>query len=207
MKSAIITTAVISALTVTSIGLGTKLVLDNRSKAQSPVAIASEPVKQVASAQIAAQTASASEKPKIMSITPKYTTSQVPYKKCQMVNQTHMVANANKSGTVGGVIGGTTGAVAGGVIGKQIGGNTAGTLIGGAVGLIGGAVAGNQIEKATQADQVAQTTQVQQCHQATKSVKKLTGYTVLYNYHGVHSTVVLKDKPTGQYLPLSAIGE
>ena len=199
MKSTIIT-VIITALTVTTIGLGTKLALNSKSSAAAPE---SAPISAIATP--VASTPTAAEKPKITKVTPQYTTVQVPTKKCQMVNQTQMVENTNKSGTMGGVIGGTTGAVAGGVIGKQIGGNTAGTLIGGAVGLIGGAVAGNQIQKATQPNQVAQTNQVQQCAQATKQVKKITGYNVAYMYQGQPGSVFMKNKPSGQYLPLNAI--
>ncbi len=201
MKSTtIITTAVIAVLTLTTVGLGSKLILDKSKDTENTAsAIASGPIKQITSSPI--------EKPKIISVVPKYVTTQTPYKKCAMVNQTQMVKNDNKDGTTGGVIGGTTGAVAGGVIGKQIGGNTTGTIIGGVVGLVGGALAGNKIQKATQPDQVAQTNQVKQCNQAMKTVKKLSGYTVTYNYNGVIDTVVLKNKPVGQYLPLSAIGE
>lgn len=199
MKSTFIT-IIITALTVTTIGLCTKLVLNNnnanKATKRNPEIIAS------------ATTASAPtivEKPKIISVNPKYDTVQVPYNKCHMVNQNQIVANANKSGAIGGVIGTTTGAVAGGVIGKQIGGGTAGTLIGGAIGAIGGAIAGNQIQKATQPNEVSQTNLVQQCSIVNKSIKKLVGYNVIYNYQGESNSVVLKNKPTEQYLPLSAI--
>ncbi len=183
--STIIISSLISILTIAVISMGIKIFIDSGIKQE---------------------TTTVAEQPKIMKVTPHYTTKEVPIKKCQMVNQTQMVKNDNKDGTTGGVIGGTTGAVAGGVIGKQIGGNTTGTIIGGVVGLVGGALAGNKIQKATQPDQVAQTNQVRQCNQAMKTVKKLSGYTVTYNYNGVIDTVVLKNKPVGQYLPLSAIG-
>lgn len=145
------------------------------------------------------------EDAEIIKTTPHYTVVQVPHKNCHMVNQTHMVENADKNGTVGGVVGGTTGAVAGGVIGKQIGGNTAGTLIGGAVGLIGGAIAGNQIQKATQPNEVAQTEQVQHCTTTVKQVRKISGYEVSYTYQGRTGSVFMKNKPTGKYLSSSEI--
>ena len=141
------------------------------------------------------------EKPKILKITSQYITTQVPVKQCQTVTQ--MVDNSNKSGVVGGIIGGVTGATAGAVAGKQVSGNGLGTIIGGVVGAVGGAFAGNQIQKSQQPNQVTQ--QTQKCTNGTKTVKKISGYSIEYSYKGTTNSVILKHKPKGKYLPLTDI--
>lgn len=210
MKSTIIT-VLITALTVSVVGLGAKVYLDNsKSTAAQTVAITSEPAvtKSIASMPLAVAPPipkAIPENPKIIKVIPQYITKSIPTQNCQMVNQTQMVENTNKNGTTGGVIGGTTGAVAGAVVGKQIGGSTAGTVIGGVVGLVGGAFAGNAIQKSTQPDQVAQSSQVRKCSHSTKTIKKIAGYNVEYTYQGHPGSVFMKNKPRGQYLLLSAI--
>lgn len=198
MKNIIISSVVI-ALGAATVGLGTKVYMDSKSH------IVAE--SSAASAMVPESTPIVVERPRIIRSIAQYEVKKVPYKKCGMVNQTQQVENKNKDGTVGGVVGGTTGAVAGGVIGKQIGGNTAGTLIGGAVGLIGGAIAGNEIQKAKQPNTVTQVHQVEQCTQEFRNVKQLTGYKVEYSYHGKISSVLLGERPSGKYLPLSDMGE
>lgn len=144
----------------------------------------------------------------IISTTPQYKeqTKYIPFNDCHEQTRTVYVKQKKEDGTRGGVIGGVTGATAGAVIGNQVKQGGEGTAIGAVVGLIAGAVAGNKIEKNQDEDVAREITQ-NVCEQKNKVVTEniLTGYLVRYKYQGEINTILLKNRPRHNVLPLSKL--
>lgn len=140
---------------------------------------------------------------KIISIQPNYVsqTTQIPQKSCTDTTTNTPTSQGTTNGKiVGGVMGAGLGAIAGNQV-KQGGG---GTAIGAVTGALIGGFVGNNVsqqqttEKTTTTSctttYVNQTTQVQQ------------GYLVQYYYNGIINQTVMQNKPVGQYINVSQLG-
>ncbi len=188
-----IISTVIMVLAISTITLGAKL-YSTSNTLQSPVNVKKED---------ASAPKEISKIAKIISVEPKYSTKQVPYKDCN--NQiTTQIVKKEKNGTTGGIVGGIVGAGGGALAGNSLKSGGVGLAIGAVVGAIGGAFAGNQIQKGYAKDQYepGQSNVTVTCNTQYKTIKKISGYSITYEYNGEINTVFKSKKPKSSSVPI-----
>jgi uncharacterized protein YcfJ len=149
-----------------------------------------------------AQPASASPTPnfalaKVIRVVPHYITRSIPYHRCYYV--CHIIYERGDYDTSG--AGALIGGVAGGLAGNQIGagnGRIAATI----GGSILGALVGNQMEENVSEPRPYRVCHTV-CHEYYSHQTIRDGYRVTYSYNGQEGSLITKEPPTSDTVPLS----